>query len=479
MSKQSKIKAFIQFSYGTWGVAIISFFSTPLITWLILPQDFGKASMFTIAFNLLLNIVLLGTDQSFSRFFFEKGNEDISKLFRICLVVPFILWAISSIFIYFFWAYISVLLFSTNEPVSVGVILVFSVFFGIVSRFGLLYLRMLQVANSYSILQIVSGIINIIIVIGYAYFIERNFFAIIIAFLITNGIIALISIIIKYKEWKKIIGTIWSKQLIEVLKYGYPFVPVFIIDWLFQATDRFFLKEYSDIAAIGLYSVGFKLVTALNLLQSGFNLFWVPFSYEEYNKNPGNTTIFSKVFNMLTPLLLVIMVLIIGFKDIIASIFSSSYNGVGEIIPFLLFIPIMYTLSEITVVGINFKKKTHFHLYITLISFICNVLFCILFIPAFGIKGAAIATGLSYFIFFCLRSAFAINLYKINYDWVKFFLSFSAVFFTALLHTLYSQYSYIIFSNIITIFLIMFLYRFEFKEIIYISMDLYSKKMKL
>ena len=69
------IKSFFQFSIGQWVAALISFITTPITTWLIIPEEFGKASMFTLAFNLLLNIALLGADQSFVRMFYEKEEE--------------------------------------------------------------------------------------------------------------------------------------------------------------------------------------------------------------------------------------------------------------------------------------------------------------------------------------------------------------------------------------------------------------------
>src|SRR5688572_31770035 len=73
-------KIFLKFSFGTWVNAAISLVSIPVITWFIDPAEIGKATIFTISYNLLLNILLLGVDQSFVRFFNESGSNDKAKL---------------------------------------------------------------------------------------------------------------------------------------------------------------------------------------------------------------------------------------------------------------------------------------------------------------------------------------------------------------------------------------------------------------
>ncbi len=68
-------KLFFKFSIGSWLSAVISLFTTPIVTALIMPTEFGKASMYTLAFNLVLQVVLLGADQSFARKFYQDSSE--------------------------------------------------------------------------------------------------------------------------------------------------------------------------------------------------------------------------------------------------------------------------------------------------------------------------------------------------------------------------------------------------------------------
>ena len=85
-------------------------------------------------------------------------------------------------------------------------------------------------------------------------------------------------------------------------------------------------------------------------------------------------------------------------------IFPESYQGALTVFPFLLLYPIMYTISEVTVMGIYFKEKTIYTLLITAVAAGANVALNWVLIPRFGAVGAAAATGLSYVVFFWCRT---------------------------------------------------------------------------
>jgi O-antigen/teichoic acid export membrane protein len=75
-------KKFVLYSFGPWASAFISFITTPLTTWLIAPEEFGKASMYTLAYSLLMFSALLGVDQSYIRFFYNANEPEKRALLR-------------------------------------------------------------------------------------------------------------------------------------------------------------------------------------------------------------------------------------------------------------------------------------------------------------------------------------------------------------------------------------------------------------
>lgn len=431
--KSSILRSFFEFSYGTWVLAFINLLATPVTTFLISPEHFGKASMFTILYNFLINIVLLGTDQSFCRMYFEKSGRRRPSLLYSSIIFPIILTLIIGGIIIVGWPLLSNILFGEYTSLLLALSIGFSLLSGVIFRFGTVLLRMQRSANAYSILSILNGVFNVSFIILYCLFISRDFKSIIYAFLLANSITAGLAVSINFRFWKMAVRSFDKSLLKSVVSYGLPFVPVFIIDWMFQATDRFFLRNYTSFDDMGLYAASFKIVAALNMLQTGFNLFWVPFSYERYTKHPEDKKIYSDTFNILASILFIIVATIILFRNYVAAILDDRYQEINSIIPFLLFIPMMYILSEITIVGVNFLKKTKYHLHISVAALASNVLLNIWLVPLYGVKGAAIATSIAYIVFFACRTAYGNKLYKVSYDWIKFSVCLITILLTAII----------------------------------------------
>ena len=118
--------------------------------------------------------------------------------------------------------------------------------------------------------------------------------------------------------------------------------------------------------------------------------------------------------------------------------------------PMLVFMPVMYLLSETTMVGIEFKKKTKYFIYISIVVATINIMGNILLVPHLGAKGAAISTGLSYIVFFVLRTYFSTKLINFGFNLKRMYLAVFLILFYALF---LSFYNYIIINILIGIFL--------------------------
>ncbi|KAF2958596.1 hypothetical protein AS159_02610 [Thermotoga sp. Ku-13t] len=79
------VKKFGSYSFGTWVAGVISFLSVPLLTYWIVPEEFGKASMFTLIYNIVYLVSLLGLDESYMRYY-NVPEIKREQLFWDCLV---------------------------------------------------------------------------------------------------------------------------------------------------------------------------------------------------------------------------------------------------------------------------------------------------------------------------------------------------------------------------------------------------------
>lgn len=459
------IASFLQFSAGPWISAVISFILTPVTTWLIIPAEFGKASMFTLAYSFILQIALLGTDQSFVRAFYEKEEQARRHLLWQCLVVPLGLAVFISAAILVSRERISLILFGETRHFLPVAILSFTIITGIFDRFASLVLRMKKRGLAFSSLRIVNVSVSSVILIAYAYFVSRTFLAVILGALAGNLCSLTISIAMERRFWKPRLVFKEIEEIKGILRYGIPFVPTFVIVWVFQSMDRIALRHYSTFAEIGIYAAAFKLVAVLTLLQAGFTTFWAPHAYEEYERSPESTELYRKMFTMISFVMLMIAATAILLKDAIILILASTYKEAAYIMPFLIFHPLMYTVSEVTVCGINFKKRTHWHLWISLACALLNLAGNTLLVPTYGARGAAFSTGMSYVLFFFLRTCISQQCYRIPYRLKRFYSLTGLITVQAFFNTFIPGFTLQVGSSLAVLAFIVWSHRQEIKGI--------------
>lgn len=475
IQKQTNLlKSFLQFSAGPWLSALISFITTPITTYLIIPEEFGKASMYTVAFSLILQAVLLGTDQSFVRMFYEYDEEKRPELLWNSLIPSLSMSAIASAVLILFRKEISLLLFDDPSHFLPILALSFTIVIAVLERFSTLVLRMKKRGIAFSSLRVVHTLSTAGGIIFYALVFGRDFYAVIFGTVIGHFVVLIVSVLMESSFWRKglRLSPSWIKRIVI---YGLPFVPAFIVSWLLNSMDKLALRSFSTFEEIGFYTAANKIVAVLLLIQTGFSTFWTPVAYETHEKSPDDTSLYSRVSKLLAAVMFMVSLLLIGFKDIIVLILDSAYLPAANIMPFLIFYPIMYTVSETTVIGINFAKKTHWHLWISLMAASVNFIGNSLLVPVYGAKGAALATGISYVVFFYSRTLISRKLFPVDYGLIRYSMGTLMLIVVALINT-FSDSAYLqAGSALLGLVIISFLYKTELKYVFSLSSRILGK----
>jgi O-antigen/teichoic acid export membrane protein len=466
LESTSLMKKFFQFSIGPLGAAALSLLTTPIITWLIVPKEFGKTEMFMTVYNLLLLCSNFGLDQSFVRYYNQCSNdEEKINLFRLTIKLPFFFNLLLSAILILFWKKISCLLFNSYSFPAI-VIMATSLIIGLLNYYAMLVLRMKQKGKAYSLLNLLTSASNSLFIILFALYINKSFISIISAQLFSLVVTFGISLIIEGQFWFSKVNKTNQFTLTELIKFGIPFVPSLLIFWFFSSISRFSLRAWSTFEALGLYSVSFKFVQGLNLFQKAFGTFWVPVAYETYAKRPEDTKFFERIYLFISFVLLFIGVCTILFKDLVVLILHPDYKMAAMVMPFLLFVPMMYMLSEVTVLGINFKKKTKWHIVVASGATLMNIIGNYFLTPHFGAKGTAISSGLSYIGFFLLRTIISKKYYPVNYHLTKTNIMFLLFSLYALYSTFVSFNQYHTIAGIGLLIVLIFQYRDSVKIIL-------------
>lgn len=434
MSKERYLKSFISFSIGTWVNALLSFITTPVVTFLISPKEFGKASIYTLVYSIVLVVVILGTDQSYVRFFYEFSETDRKKLLWNCMWPVSWLLAVISIVLIFFSRNVSKLIVGEYDN-KIVFLLILSLFTGLLQIYNMYSIRMKQMGWRYSLIQILVNLFNFGGVLSFSLIFARNFYSIVVGQIVANIGAFAIGVAFETDYWKPVK---WQMDILKkVVLYGIPFVPNSLLAWLFQSIDRLTLRAMTSFDEVGLYTAAFKVVSAMNLIQAGFTTFWVPVSYEQFQKDPDDKHLYKKMNEIISVLMFLFASVVVLGKDVIFLIVSRNYRPAAYIAPFLVFGPVMFSISETTVLGINFMKKTYWHFVISVFTSATNVLGNLLLVPLLGAKGAAISTGLSYVLFFTLRTKISTKLYPVDYELGKIYASTFLLVVQCYLATMY------------------------------------------
>ena len=245
---------------------------------------------------------------------------------------------------------------------------------------------------------------------------------------------SIIAILIEHKFWFSKFR-ITSVGIREVLLYSVPLVAAHFLSTLFDGIDKYCLKQFSTFYELGLYSVSFKIIAALRLVQSGFSMYWTPAAFEHYEKHRDDTSLYETVFENLLLFLISVSLLLIIFKDIIVLILSRQYSASAHIMPFLVFLPVMYTITEVSNLGIYFKKKMMYETYTFIILDVVAVGLNFVFLAKFGAKGAAMVISIVYLCYFYVRTFFSIRLYPMKFKLVKASIYFLILWAVAFVNT--------------------------------------------
>ena len=420
------LKKLGQFSIGPIVGALIGFITVPIITYFISPEEYGKSSMFTLAISILQLFVFLGMDQAYTKRYYETVNR--SKLLTNAIFPAFILVMAIDLGLFFGKGKVAELLFGSSEEIICVYALIIILPGLAIEKFALMDIRMQQRGVLYSVMSILLKTLTLICIVTLFVQYQKSFRAIVFGTTVAQLLYSGILLFCVRKSFIIRASLLDCLEIKSLLKFGLPIVPVSIIGWALSGMDKVMLRGFCDYSELGMYEVAFKVVNIIGIAQTCFTSFWVPVAHQWNNDNVDKER-FVYIGRLISLAMTGIFVLVLLFKNVIFFILADDYGQAVNIVPFLLIYPIMYTVSEVTVMGIYFKEKTLNLLFVSLAASIVNIALNCILIPKAGAIGASIATGVSYTVFFWIRTLISRRI------WFKFPVK-EYIFITAILFVL-------------------------------------------
>jgi len=121
-----------------------------------------------------------------------------------------------------------------------------------------------------------------------------------------------------------------------------------------------------------------------------------------------------------------VFVLVGTFSWLIDYVLPGQYSAVKYLVLCSIAQPLLYTLSEVTSIGVNITRRTMLSVWSTLLALLANLGLNYLLVPAHGASGAVIANALAYLIFFVARTESSALVWR-HFPRVRLYVSVTAL----------------------------------------------------
>ena len=421
--KEGILQSFIQYFYGNFVVLLLGFISLPLITRVMSTDEYGRTAMYQSVVSIIYIFAILGLDQSYIRYFYKEGVNQ-KTLIRQCLKYPFILILILAGAYYIGADFFNNILFERSS-LDITLLVVGYTVTSVFERFLFLNIRMEQNGKLYSNLNILSKVLYIGFIFLF-FFILGDDFRVVLYALTLPLMLVTIGIGIRYIIVKRDIKA--EKHAVsgkELLKYGVPFIPMLLMEWLLSSMDKWSIKIFNDLSETGVYSSAMQIMTILLTFKITYVAFWAPVAMEKYENEEESVckAFFVDMFDKVQFLCMAAAFGLTIFRGVIVLILGAKYRDAIRIIPFLTLMPILSILFEMTGQGVKFAQKIKYFNYASFVAIICNLVGNALLVPRLRGVGAALATALTYIVYFFIGTYYSKKCYPVKYKFKEFVIS--------------------------------------------------------
>ncbi len=407
------------YSIGNIAMKILGFILLPLYTDKLLLSEFGTLGLLEVTAMFMIAVLGFRIPTAMMRWCANAKSENEQK--RVVSTSVFSLLVILAIYlisVFPFRANISEILFKSSAYSSYLTILFISVASEIINQVPFELIRFRQKSFLYTFLMFIRFGTVLGLNIYFIVYRGMGVKGIILSTLISNLMITVLTTPFLIKN----ISFSFDKAIFkEMFTYSYPLIFTQVSTMLLSMSDRYILNHYLDLDQVGLYTLGYKFATVINVfILTSFQMGFLPIAYKTYDK-PNAGRFFSKT---LTYLVFISIIAALGLSFFSREVIqlmakNSNYWGAYTIIPVITLAIVFKGIQWVFSLGLHYVKKTKYNAWVVLTCAIVNIVLNLFLIPLWGIYGAALTTLLSMILMAVLFYIQAGRFYRIKYELKK------------------------------------------------------------
>ena len=398
-----------KYSIATWVNFLIYGSSLLLVAWFIPADIWGQLDIFISTSTLIMNICILGLDQSFMRFFNEPpGPLDKRGLLGSCFGISAICLVVTGVFCCIVCPQQLLGVFFTQSLPNIYVAYLFlNAFMAMVGRYVNLVYRMSGSIKLYTLESVLMQFFTKVFFIFGALF-STEFSNLVLWAVGGMTAFGIFFLFVIRKDITLKPSVLFTKANRQLLPYGLALMPTAVMLWLNSLFSKVYISKTIGDSQAGVFSMVSTISNVVAIIQAGFATFWSAFIYANYKTEQEKI---KQVHDYLTFIIVEFFCVLVIAEDLIFWILGSEYASGIEVFPIMVLVPVFLIISETTVYGISIAKKPIYDTIGIGLSVVTNIGFCLLLAPKFQLYGVCLALCLSNLIMFVFRTVIAQKLY--------------------------------------------------------------------
>jgi O-antigen/teichoic acid export membrane protein len=398
------------FGLGPIASALLGLISVPVMAWGFTAEDIGRINIVNIIVSFSVLLFSLGLDQAYVREYHE--TRDYALLLKTCFAPGITLLLIVAVLSLMMSSELSFWFFGVSNSVYYWLTLV-CILLTFTSRFLSLILRMQERALAFSMSQLIPKVvylllIGLIVISG----LPRQFLQLQLALLASTVAVLIIYAWNTREQWRPA----WSKSIDKLeltahLRYSIPLLFSGLAYWGLTATSALMLRTLSTFRELGIYSISMSVAGVAVIVQSIFTVVWAPVVYR-WVADGADMSRVDRVARQALALVVGVFWIFGVFSWLIDYLLPAQYFAVKYLVLCSIAQPLLYTLSEVTCVGITITRRTMLSFWSTLVALLVNFGLNLLLVPGFGASGAVVANAIAFLVFFVARTESSVMVWR-------------------------------------------------------------------
>jgi len=369
----------------------VAFLLVPLYTRTFEPSVFATWDLATTTIIFLVPLFELGMASALVRYYHQHDEErERKKAIGTAFVFVLCSSAVFSIGAFLFAPWLAAAIFGDASLGHLVKLIAVTISLTAVSNQFLALLRAQERSMAFSIVNLARAVVGPLMILLLILVFDFGLVGVLwgdIAGIVCMGAAGL------WLTRRHLVFAISGARLKSMLAFGLPLIPWALTISIITLSDRYFLRLWTDLEELAIYSLGFKVGMIMTLFTRAFQAAWPASAYRIAKEDDAREQLADGGRYVFSASALLAAGLALAAPELVA-IFGGSdfYAPAIHITPWIVFSYALYQLTLLLLIAITITHKNYYVTVLAVGAVFVKLVLSVALIPKFGAYGAALST---------------------------------------------------------------------------------------